>query len=104
METLKIIFDLFVVLGLMLGAAAVAGLTARIFTGSRAAELINVKPFNCRPCATFWLTLLGCASVAYNTKFFGFVLETRLTLFVVAFLVSLVNFFIVKQLYKITNE
>lgn len=61
--------------------------------------LINVKPFNCRPCLTFWLTLLTCSGTALAfLQFCGVSSSMGRIVCVGAFVVglSLLNFLVAK--------
>ena len=68
----------------------------------------NFKPFNCRPCLTFWLTALVNAYYAFLIRHvfiaFGVVSETVTAVYGVAgagFLLGFINFLYVKLKYKI---
>lgn len=66
--------------------------------------VINVKPFNCRPCLTFWLTMLGggvltwlnaITAVAEVHKYGAYELMG------VTFLTGIINFLYIKSKFKI---
>ena len=72
--------------------------------------LVDIKPFNCRPCLTFWLTvvftclLASCVVAPYSVEeqiFYD--LGTALVSFNgVGFLIAFINFFYIKSSIKIT--
>lgn len=69
---------------------------------------IRIKPFDCRPCLTFWLTLLGavCAAPEWANSFVevGMTTERGPTIYalvLVGALTGLANFLYVKSKMKI---
>ncbi|NDW10695.1 hypothetical protein [Dysgonomonas sp. 520] len=68
---------------------AIAITTAWLLTeniGTRIADLhpiLNRKPFNCKPCTTFWLTLTGQTIFAYTLGSWGYFLCGIITAFVI---------------------
>lgn len=71
----------------------------------KAPRQIPVKPFNCRPCLTFWLTFLGCAGVTFmapellpSANNYWAVVIVLLPL---ALMIALISFLIVKFNYTV---
>lgn len=68
--------------------------------------LFNVKPFNCRPCLTFWLTLLFGNITAWGFLGFTEIPLSRFSVFLVwliVLLAAILNFFIAKRNTIITK-
>lgn len=67
--------------------------------------VIPVKPFNCRPCCTFWLTLFGCGGAAfYLAGIMPGSVSYALTvsaLLPVALLIAVLSFVIINFKYKV---
>lgn len=68
-------------------------------------RVIPFKPFNCRPCLTFWLTLLGCggfilAFAQLLTDYAPYRLVV-LALLPLAFLIAFILFLIVKSKFTV---
>lgn len=76
-----------------------------LFT-ERFKPLFKFKPFNCRPCLTFWLTILLAALPTFAVAYYSDInLNTfsRLLVVAVIFLSGLVNYFIARGGIKIVR-
>ena len=69
---------------------------------------LKVKPFNCRPCLTFWITsLFGIAfsyyavPMIFNQGLISNVLTGHFGIIGVGFLLGFINYFLVKSKIKI---
>lgn len=75
-------------------------LTANILTSNALGYLAtlkpwpNVKPFNCRECFTFWLTVIGGALIAYDREAWALILFAGL-------LSAFLNYFYITSKIKV---
>lgn len=78
-------------------SALIANKLSDLFTRN-VKPVLNFRPFNCRSCLTFWLTLFLGIIIATLTTSEDY---ARGTLYVRAFLVGLLNYFYIKSKFKI---
>lgn len=83
----------------VLQVAIIAAFILGFFLTEKVKPIINVKPFNCRPCLTFWFSVcFGALTIYLFTRHFG-VPPTFVNLFiasVIAVLASYLNYLTAK--------
>lgn len=67
--------------------------------------IVNRKPFNCRECLTFWLTLLGGLAVAlFSRRYFDLKITKNVATYAligIAWLCAFINYLYIKSKFKI---
>jgi amino acid transporter len=72
--------------------AIIAAFVLGFFFTEKTKPVINVKPFNCRPCLTFWFSLgFGALTVYLFTRYFG-VPPTLTYMFIASAIVVLASY------------
>lgn len=76
----------------VLQVAIIAAFVLGFLLTEKVKPIINVKPFNCRPCLTFWFSIgFGAITVYLFTRYFG-VPPTLAYLFIASAIVILASY------------